>query len=173
MISFCMLNEVFTPLFNDPFESAIYSGLPNPRDFKDPQSFRAALLAHRNLLNDTYAQVRGAENRQTGPGDSFWSHIPFSNESEAKSQLDQIDSDLRKLDTDPKYFNAWSHGGDAPSWFAHPVDNSINFINDHPVISGLGAATAAYGLYKAKQHYDKKKQEKQMSQGLSGFSRDY
>ena len=41
---------------------------------------------------------------------------------------------------------------------------------DNPIKTGLGIAATGYAAYKAKQLYDKKKQEKQLSQGLSGFS---
>ena len=169
MISFCLLNEgVLVPLFNDPFESAVWKGLPNPRDFKDPQSYRNALLAHKSLLNDTYAQVRGAENRHSGPGDSWWSWLPGSNESGAESQLKQIDRDLRKLDTDEKYFDSWKHGGSEP-W--HPVASTIDWMSDHPVLTIGGASALGYGLYKAKQAYDRKKQQEQ--NGFNAFSNPY
>ena len=171
MISFCVLEEIFGPIIsglNNSYEEALGAGVPNPKDYPDLQTFQAALASHKNRLLQTFADLKGSAGRMSGPKDSWWSWVPWSNESEGQKQIEQIDSDLKKTKTDPNWFNTWKHGGDEPAFLDHPIDNSVNFIATHPIISGLGAAGTLYGAYKIKKAYDKKKQEQQT--GLNGFS---
>lgn len=171
MISFCLLNETFGPIIpgiNNSYEETLSAGIPNPKDYPDLSTFQAALISHKNKLLQTFADLKGSAGRMSGPKDSWWSLLPWSNESEGQKQIEQIDSDLRKIKTDSGWFSTWKHGGNEPEFLDHPIDNTIDFINNHPVISGIGAAGTLYGAYKLKKAYDKKKQEQQNR--FNGFS---
>ena len=177
MISFCVLTEIFGPLIpgiNNRLEYAMNDTgkVLNARNYGDANSWLNAMISHRSLVKDAYQDVKGGDSGHRSPSDSWWSWVPFSNESEAENNIEDLDHMIRKVKRDPKWWATYHHGEEAPSFWSHPFGNTADTIAEHPYLTLGGLGASAYGLYKAKQYYDKKKQEKQMSQGLSGFSGD-
>ena len=164
MISICLLNE-------DRLENWLSTSPVDFKTVKDANDARTKFAADTATGRQAWADTKGAKYGMSGPEESWWHKLwPFSSdESDAVNRINNNETMMRRLYWQPELVDTYKHGT-PDSFLANPVGWSVNAVMDNPIKTGLGLAATGYAAYKAKQLYDKKKQEKQLSQGLSGFS---
>jgi len=162
MISFCLLNEGLGWLTN-PYGRAVSDGIPSIHKSQNLEDYKQSLLNHKQNLLSTFAQTKGGDNQMSEPGDSSWSWLPWTNESDGQKQINQIDTTLRRLKNEPELYKTWKDGAPAPE-FGMDNDNNLghamNFAADHPIGLTLGAGALATAAYLGKKWWDKRQQQK-------------
>ena len=174
MISFCLLNEFLGFGSTTPLEAYNSSPGVNLAHAKDANEAITNLHSDSAAGNYAYQLSGGTEAHHTGPQDSFWHRWwPFSSdESDAVNRINENNKMARRLYWEPELLDTYKYGKPAPGFLDHPIGWTVNAVMDNPwktTAIGLGGA---YGAYKAKQWYDKRKAQQQQN-SLSNSAAGY
>ena len=150
MISFCLLNE-------DAFDDWQGSDVLSPKGYNNPEEYISALETDVETGRRLFADRKGAESHMTNPGDSLWSWIPGSDESNAENKIEDTDAMIRRIKNEPELFYTYKEGKPAPGFTDHPIGYTLNTFADHPTASVLGAGLLTTAAYFGKKNYDRTK----------------
>ena len=118
------------------------------------------------------AYSKETSGRSTNPGSSWWSWVPFSDESQAQNRIAENEAEIRRMKNEPELFDHKKNGTPAPGFTDHPIGWTANAVADNYKPMVLGAAGLAGGAWQLNKKLNERKQ------GLgtiiqNGFDRRY
>ena len=147
MISFCMLNE-------DAFDDWQGSEVLSTAGYNTPEEYIKGLEGDIKYGRKLFADRKGTDNNMTGPGDSLWSWVPGSDESNAENKIDDTEAMIRRIKNEPELFYSYKNGSPKPGFLDHPYGYTANTFLDHPIATALTAGGITGAAYFAKKKYD-------------------
>ena len=147
MISFCLITE-------DEFDTWQGSPVKSTAEYENPQDYIKGLESDLEYGRKLFAARKGTENSMSGPGDSLWSWVPWSDESNAENKIDDTEAMIRRIKNEPELFYTYKNGSPNPGFFDHPYGYTENMVLDNKAATALAASgltAAAYFANKARQ----------------------
>ena len=153
MISFSVINE-------DQFDDWQGSDVLSAKNYNSADEYVKGLEDDVAKGRQLFADRKGADHHMTNPGDSLWSWVPFSDESNAENKIDETEAMIRRIKNEPELFDTYKTGKPAPSFWdsPHKWGHTKNSFADHPLAWTLGAGAVTTAAYLGKKKYDMNKQ---------------